>query len=190
MSVPTTRDDSFVYCWTDHRDEKLYIGFHKGSEDDGYISSSKHFLREYYKRPKDFSRQIIASGTKEDMQSFETTLLLSVRAAQSEEFYNKQNGNRNFFCDAHSEETKAKMRETWKAKGEYNCDNAKAIKAWRGQKHTDEAKRVIGEKSRRHNESRRKRMKAANPMRNPESIAKMLETRRRNKEAKHVSTHN
>ena len=27
----------FVYQWTDHKTNKLYIGSHKGDPDDGYI---------------------------------------------------------------------------------------------------------------------------------------------------------
>lgn len=37
--------ESFVYCWTDHKRSKLYIGYHKGSPDDGYVCSSKRMLK-------------------------------------------------------------------------------------------------------------------------------------------------
>lgn len=52
--------EAFVYCWTDKATNKLYIGSQKGSTDDGYICSSKYMLKEFYERPDDFSRQIIA----------------------------------------------------------------------------------------------------------------------------------
>lgn len=39
--------DSFVYCWHDDQRDMRYIGVHKGSQDDGYICSSKLMLQEY-----------------------------------------------------------------------------------------------------------------------------------------------
>ena len=54
--------NSFVYCWTDKKTNMLYVGSHKGSIDDGYICSSKPMMKEYKKRPQDFSRQIVAEG--------------------------------------------------------------------------------------------------------------------------------
>jgi hypothetical protein len=52
---------AYVYCWTDVKTKRLYIGKHKGSLDDGYICSSKYFLSEYKKRPEEFIRTIIAT---------------------------------------------------------------------------------------------------------------------------------
>ena len=36
--------EAFVYCWTDHKTNKLYVGVHKGSINDGYICSSKYTI--------------------------------------------------------------------------------------------------------------------------------------------------
>jgi hypothetical protein len=84
---------SFLYCWTDHFTQKLYIGSHKGTIDDGYVCSSKYMLEEYRKRPQDFSRQIIAQGCFEDIRKLETTILQSVNARLNEEFYNRSNAD-------------------------------------------------------------------------------------------------
>ena len=73
--------EAFVYCWTDIKTRKLYIGFHKGLDSDGYICSSKYMKTEYEKRPNDFTRQIIAHGSVSDMKHFEYVLLESVNAA-------------------------------------------------------------------------------------------------------------
>lgn len=62
--------EAFVYVWTDKITNKLYVGVHKGTLDDGYICSSKHMLKEYTQRPETFSRQIIAHGTWDDMRVF------------------------------------------------------------------------------------------------------------------------
>ena len=64
--------EAFVYCWTDHKTEKLYVGSRKGSTDDGYICSSKLMLEEYAKRPADFTRQIVAEGKYDDIRKLES----------------------------------------------------------------------------------------------------------------------
>ena len=84
--------EAFVYCWTDWKENKLYLGSHKGSPDDGYVCSSGRVKKEYKERPDDFTRQIVASGTLDDMRNFEKVLLISGKSAQSEHYYNKNNG--------------------------------------------------------------------------------------------------
>lgn len=39
--------NAFVYCWTDYGNKKLYVGVHKGTQDDKYVCSSKVMLQEY-----------------------------------------------------------------------------------------------------------------------------------------------
>lgn len=95
----------------------LYIGFHKGAKDDGYICSSKSMLEEYKNRPEDFSRQIIASGTTELMKKFETILLKTVNAKNDKKFYNKHNGDGDFICKAHTRETRELLSKINKESG-------------------------------------------------------------------------
>ena len=64
-------NDSFVYCWSDHKTAKVYVGVHKGMTDDGYICSSRHMKKVYEERPQDFTRQIIATGTFADCAELE-----------------------------------------------------------------------------------------------------------------------
>jgi hypothetical protein len=70
--------DSFVYCWTDTSTNKLYVGFHKGAVDDGYICSSKHMKKEYAIRAHDFTRQVIANGTYDDCRTLEKKIILAM----------------------------------------------------------------------------------------------------------------
>ena len=44
----------FVYIWYDRKHKRYYIGCHWGSEDDGYICSSKWMKDSYKRRPQDF----------------------------------------------------------------------------------------------------------------------------------------
>ncbi len=82
--------EAFVYCWTDWKENKLYVGFHKGFSDDGYICSSVDMRAEYKQRPEDFTRQIVASGSVEDMHNFEQVLLQAENVCYNEHYYNKK----------------------------------------------------------------------------------------------------
>jgi hypothetical protein len=93
-------NESFVYCWTDTKTNMLYVGSHKGSLDDGYVSSSKYFLAEYKTRKEDFTRTIIAMGSDKDIRNLETTILQNLNASRDALFYNRHNKNCGFtFAD-------------------------------------------------------------------------------------------
>lgn len=52
-------ETGFIYRWFDKLTNLYYIGKHRGSLNDGYISSSAIMLNEYYQRPGDFNREIL-----------------------------------------------------------------------------------------------------------------------------------
>jgi hypothetical protein len=54
--------ESFVYRWTCKDTQKTYIGKHKGTVDDGYVSSSDDFNLAFKRYPGRFSREIIHWG--------------------------------------------------------------------------------------------------------------------------------
>lgn len=108
--------EAFVYCWTDHKTDKLYIGSHKGTQDDGYVCSSKLMLEQYKERPDDFTRQIIAEGLLPDIRKLEAKILDSFNVKEDAQFYNQHNGNGDFYCKGHSEKTKKQMSEAKKDK--------------------------------------------------------------------------
>lgn len=89
--------EAFVYCWTDHKTNRLYVGSHKGTIDDGYVCSSKHMMKEYKNRPADFTRQIIAEGKLEDIRILEGKILKASNARLDEQFYNKHDNDGLFF---------------------------------------------------------------------------------------------
>ena len=159
--------EAFVYCWTDNKTNKLYIGSHKGSIDDGYICSSKYMLEEYKKRPNDFTRQIIAQGLTEDIRKLETKILQSSNARLDEIFYNKHDNDglyfegwkRGEFSDEHRKNMSiaaSKRKRTpehlaalhegrRKSKNSIEHKNALIISRI-GKHHTDESKRKMSEK--------------------------------------------
>ena len=135
--------NSFVYCWQDKLTNKMYIGSHKGNENDGYICSSKLVLEQYKKRPNDFIRQIIAKGNYEDIRKLECLLLKKVDAAKNKTFYNQHNGDGNFYCKGHTEETKKKIAEGGKGKtARFGKENGMY-----GKKHSEETKQKIRNKA-------------------------------------------
>lgn len=121
---------SFVYCWTDHKKEKLYVGSHKGTIDDGYICSSKLMLEQYNVRQDDFTRQIIAEGTWDDCRKLESKILQSVNAKNNPDYYNYHNNSPEFRNKGHTEETRKKIslssRGNKNAKGAIRSEEYKA----------------------------------------------------------------
>ena len=88
--------EAFLYCWTDNKTNMLYIGVHKGSPNDGYVCSSKYMMEEYNIRPNNFSRQIIAEGTWDDIFKLEGKILLALNVKEDDSFYNMHNGSGDF----------------------------------------------------------------------------------------------
>ena len=106
--------EAFVYCWTNTATNQLYIGSHKGSPDDGYVCSSKSMLEDYMKDRSVFSRQIVASGTFEDMRAFEQTLLEAVDAKSDPHYYNQHNGTGEFYLKRHTLASRKQISESKK----------------------------------------------------------------------------
>jgi len=66
-------------------------------------------LEEYNTRPNTFKRQVIATGTTDDMFKFEATLLSSADAKNDLMFYNRSNGMPTF-DGPHTNSAKLKLR--------------------------------------------------------------------------------
>lgn len=60
----------FVYIWRDRKHKRYYIGAHWGTEDDGYICSSKWMLKAYKIRSQDFKRRILQRIYKSKKETF------------------------------------------------------------------------------------------------------------------------
>ena len=134
--------NSFVYCWTDKATNKLYVGFHKGSVDDGYVCSSKHMMAEYELRPYDFSRQIVATGTYDDCREFEIALIKAMFSGKVP-CYNLNAGG----AVLHTDEIRKKISKTHKGKIISEA-HKEAIRKWNAevrQPATEETRRKIAE---------------------------------------------
>ncbi len=84
--------DSFVYKWTNLTLGKIYIGYHKGSETDGYICSSRSdkFWKDFNDPAYKWEREILYKGTMKECQLLESKLLNEIDI-KSEYVYNNKN---------------------------------------------------------------------------------------------------
>jgi hypothetical protein len=161
------KNEAFVYCWTDHKTNKLYVGSHKGSTNDGYICSSKLMLEEYKKRPEDFTRQIIAQGSFTDIRNLESAILKSINVKLDEQFYNQHNSDGKFYLKGHTQKSKDAIgkahkgkkspfliernklglsEETRKKISENHHDVSGKNNPMFGKKHTEKARKAMSEK--------------------------------------------
>lgn len=101
--------DSFVYIWLNITHNKKYIGYHKGSILDGYISSSKseEFWKDFYDSSIEWERFIVFEGTKEECLEYEQKLLKD-EDIKSDLIYNNARGASIIF----TEEVLAKMSKS------------------------------------------------------------------------------
>jgi len=114
--------NSFVYRWTNTTLGKIYIGWHKGSEDDGYICSSvsEQFWEDYKNPSYKWKREILFRGTMPECQLFESQLLDSIDIT-SDDIYN----NRNNIMFNLNDEVRSKLKLSAIRRGE-NPDYRKA----------------------------------------------------------------
>lgn len=89
VSPNSTSQEAFVYMWVNLETGRKYIGYHAGTEDDGYIGSGVQFLQDYNKGKDGFTRTILARGTPKQMYKLETILLLLLE--EQEGYYNVGN---------------------------------------------------------------------------------------------------
>jgi len=137
--------EAFVYCWTDHLTNMLYVGSHKGSTDDGYVCSSKLMKEQYEIRPQDFTRQIIAQGKTEDVRSLECKILTAINARIDEQFYNQTNGNGERHLKTHTISARQKIGNIHR--GKTLSDNHKHImsETHKGKSKSEEQKKKMSE---------------------------------------------
>lgn len=92
--------EAFVYQWTNLTNNYIYIGYHKGSPEDGYICSSKsdRFWNDFNDPNQTFERKIIAYGTCDEMCQLERKLLNEIDI-YSNNVYNNGNASGMVYTD-------------------------------------------------------------------------------------------
>jgi hypothetical protein len=117
--MQTITHTSFVYKWTHLPSGKWYIGSRtaKGCHpEDGYISSSELIKPLIKQNPTEWQREIIKTGSPDEMIELETTLLESLDAKSNPMSFNQHNGDGKFTRTGVtvSEETRKKQSESIK----------------------------------------------------------------------------
>ena len=79
--------EAFVYMWYDSKNSMYYIGYHKGTPDDGYTHSSS-IMESFKIAPKGFRRRILAYGTRDEMMQLESDLLKNRKEKCWDKYYN------------------------------------------------------------------------------------------------------
>lgn len=84
--------DSFVYRWTNKTLNKIYIGYHKGTVDDGYVcsSASEKFWNDFNNPNYIWEREILHKGPMKECQEVERRMLNELDIT-SESVYNQRN---------------------------------------------------------------------------------------------------
>jgi hypothetical protein len=113
---------SFVYRWTNLTLNKIYIGWHKGTEDDGYIcsSASTQFWNDFNNPNYRWEREILHKGTMPECQLIESQLLDNIDIT-SDNVYN----NRNNLMFNLNDEVRSKLKVAALKRGE-NAEYRKA----------------------------------------------------------------
>lgn len=128
----------FIYIWYDRKHKKYYIGSHWGTENDGYICSSRNMKKNYKRRPQDFKRRIVERVTTDRKELLETEdKWLQLATKNPTRYYNK-----NFKTGGYwwlNEKTK---KEVAKKVSEGNKGKVPWIK---GKTHSKETRRKIKE---------------------------------------------
>ena len=119
--------ESFVYKWTHIPTLNWYVGFHYGTQDDGYICSSKTVRNMITSNPQDWKRDIIAEGNSKEMYALETTILQTFDARGDNRSYNRHNNHKGCYVPGWNKGMKG-LQTAWnKGKDGYLKGNQHAI---------------------------------------------------------------
>lgn len=85
--------DAYVYEYTNVRNGKKYVGYHKGQFDGSYWHSSKNkeFIEVFSGMIEALTLKIINYGSKEDMMNLEHEILKENDAVNNDKYYNGSN---------------------------------------------------------------------------------------------------
>jgi hypothetical protein len=97
MEDRIVNQEAFVYRWREHATGKWYIGYHKGSPQDGYICSSQIVKPLIQARPAQWSRRILRFGTRQQMVALEHRILKRLDARRNPSSYNQTNGAQDLY---------------------------------------------------------------------------------------------
>lgn len=189
--------DSFVYKWTNITLNKIYIGWHKGTEDDGYIcsSASDRFWNDFKNINYDWKREILHKGPMKECQLLESELLDSIDITSENVYNNRNNLMFNLNDEVRSKLSKAakkralnpeyikKLSEAKKRLWEDPAHRDRIKKTHTGKKLSDQAKDKIRAARANQKITKESRIKAGEKLKGrprPESVRLAISRARKN----------
>jgi hypothetical protein len=143
--------DSFVYKWINLTLGKIYIGYHKGTEFDGYVcsSSSNKFWEDFNNPEYKWEREILHRGTMKECQLLESKLLDGIDITSDHVYNNRNNLMFNF-----DEEVRQKLINAANKRSKNPEYIKKLSDASKNQWKNPEHRRLISEKNtgKKHNQ--------------------------------------
>lgn len=140
----------FVYLWYDKKHKRFYIGSHWGTEEDGYICSSKWMKQAYRIRPTDFKRRIIKRiySTRKELLETEAQFISRIKPEEiKKKYYNLCTGSTMHWSatpNAKSIAKKSGDARKGKSLGPCSAEKAKKIsEAKKGKSFTQEHKDAL-----------------------------------------------
>ncbi len=111
--------DSFVYIWKNLTNNKIYIGYHKGNENDNYVCSSlsKIFWEDFNNKENKWEREIIYRGTKDECLKYEQELLKKYNL-KTDLIYNNARGATIIFTKEVLDKMSSSHKKRWKLMSE------------------------------------------------------------------------
>jgi hypothetical protein len=197
----------FVYIWFDIKHKRFYIGCHWGSEDDGYICSSRWMRQSYKRRSVDFKRRIISRvySNRNDLLVEEGKWLQLISENQlGNRYYNLTNhtnghwtsdsskrltvgqkisiANKGRISSAKgiplSEERKQKLSTMWKGKSKNYTRSEETRTKISANSRRLQAEGRVGMAGKRHSEATKQKMSQNNAMNDPINRQKVIDAKR------------
>jgi hypothetical protein len=139
-------NDAFVYQWVNLTNGKIYIGYHKGDVDDGYVSSSHNtqFWVDFNNCENKWKREILFFGSKDDCLRYEQELLRKIDI-RDEKYYNNARGSEIIFTNNVLGKMSKSQKKRWENMSEEDkkSRNKKISESKKGVKRDEEIGRHL-----------------------------------------------
>ena len=108
----------FIYIWFDRKHKRYYVGSHWGTEDDGYVCSSKWMSMARLRRPSDFKRRILKRiyDSRQNLYEEETRWLQMIKPSEIKVRYYNLRTNANHWSASDYDRLKINEKIAMKTK--------------------------------------------------------------------------
>ena len=140
----------FIYVWHNTKKNKFYVGCHWGTEDDGYICSSKAMRNAYAYDKSIFKRRVIQRvyTNRQDLLEAEFKWLDQIKDEElGKKYYNLSKRHFGHWAATHnatsvSERISRKVKQAYKD-GRYEASKDKRVSALKRRRYTDKMRQVL-----------------------------------------------